>query len=42
MQQMYSCMDGAVIGLGGKWAPPKFFLKNITILIGTNFSNFVQ
>ena len=28
-------MNGAVIGL-------IFFIKNITILIGTNFSNFVQ
>ena len=39
-------MDGAVIGLrggGGAMAPVNFFLKkNITILIGINFSNFVQ
>ena len=38
-------MDGAVIGLGGggAMAPLNFFLKkNITILIGINFSNFVQ
>ena len=33
-------MDGAVIGLGGN-GPPKF-KKKIIILIGTNFSNFVQ
>ena len=35
-------MDGAVLGLGGAMAPPKFFFLNIIILIGTNFSNFVQ
>ena len=42
-------MDGAVIGLlcvgggeGGGMAPPKVFFLNITILIGTNFSNFIQ
>ena len=35
--------DGAVIGLGGAMAPPNFFYyKNVTILIGINFSNFVQ
>ena len=36
-----SGMDGVVIGLGGK-APLNFFFLNITILIGINFSNFVQ
>ena len=36
-------MEGAVIGLGGQWLPPLMFLKKIiTILIGTNFSNFIQ
>ena len=35
-------MNGAVIGLGGALPPLIYFIKNITILIGTNFSNFVQ
>ena len=35
-------MDGAMVGLGGAMAPPKiFFLKNIIIYMGSNFSNFV-
>ena len=37
-------MEGAVIGLGGQWLPPLnvFKKKNITILIGANFNNFIQ
>ena len=33
-------MDGAMVGLGGAMAPPKFFF-NIIKYMGTNFSNFV-
>ena len=44
----WSCnMDEAIIGiahppLSQSHPPSNFFLKNITILIGTNFSNFVK
>ena len=33
-------MDGAMVGLGGAMAPPKFFF-NIIKYMDTNFSNFV-
>ena len=39
-------MEGAVIGLGGNGSHPPplnvFKKKNITILIGANFNNFIQ
>ena len=40
-KKLKSCMDEAMVGLGGNASPPPPLFLNISVYMGINFSNFV-